>query len=86
MIIPKENQKDLKDFEKDVDGKIKINYVSKIDEVFKLVFVKGKMKNKFASYRLLWQCWGNWWKLVQASAAMCIWFYIIASSDYESYR
>ena len=40
VILPKQNQKDLKDFEKDIKGKIDIVFVSHIDEVFKKVLVK----------------------------------------------
>lgn len=40
VILPKQNQKDLKDFEKDIKGKVEIVFVSHIDEVFKKVLVK----------------------------------------------
>jgi ATP-dependent Lon protease len=40
VIIPKENKKDLKDFEDLIKGKITVHCVSKVDEVFKLAFVE----------------------------------------------
>ena len=40
VIIPKSNKKDLKDFEKDVQGKINIHLVSDITDVFKHAFVQ----------------------------------------------
>ncbi|MDC3181127.1 endopeptidase La [Gammaproteobacteria bacterium] len=44
VIIPKENQKDLKDFEQDIQGKVVVHCVAKIDEVFKLVFEQANEK------------------------------------------
>jgi len=42
VIIPKGNKKDLRDFKKDVDGKINIHLVSDISEVFKHAFTQDK--------------------------------------------
>ncbi|MEC7031026.1 MAG: endopeptidase La [Pseudomonadota bacterium] len=40
VIIPKSNKKDLKDFEKDIKGKIEVHLVSEISEVFKHAFTE----------------------------------------------
>lgn len=40
VIIPKSNKKDLRDFEKDIKGKIGVHLVSDISEVFKYAFTQ----------------------------------------------
>jgi ATP-dependent Lon protease len=46
VIVPKECLPDIKEFEKELDKKLKIIYVENMDEVLKEVFVKAPKKKK----------------------------------------
>jgi len=46
VIVPKENEPDIKEFEKEIDKKLKIVYVNNMDEVIKEAFVKPPLKKK----------------------------------------